>query len=126
MAPVNYKMLNFSRQAKNHFLDPLQGSRRRGKWKTLARLDFRPIFPDSRLPPDSNDINDITFSRQVGGRRPPIRTGLTDLASPVLSSVSTSAAHKVPSPSAGVRRSPGIFLMKRRTAPSFFMPITES
>ena len=41
-------------------------------------------------------------------------------------SVSTTAAHKVPSPSAGERRSPGIFRTNRWIAISFFMPITLS
>ena len=55
-------------------------------------------------------------SYSVGGSRPPSRRGRTDRASPVLSSVSTIAAQSVPSPSAGDRRSPGIFLRKRWTA----------
>jgi hypothetical protein len=93
-----------------------------------------PIFPtgvNHRLQGTSNSYrSDLWDTRcciqSVAGSRPPIRTGRIDRASPVLSSVSISAAHNVPSPSAGVRRSPGIFLMKRSTAPSFFMPITES
>ena len=57
-------------------------------------------------------------SYPAGGSRPPIRIGLTDRASPVLSSVSTRAAHIVGSLSPRAAISPPLEPVPRRRRPS--------
>ena len=58
--------------------------------------------------------------------RPPILTGATFTASPVLSSVSTATPETVASPSAGRMRSTGSLRVKRVKGSSLSMPMTES
>src|SRR5207248_6141335 len=69
----------------------------------LAHIAKSPLL---RRPSDADGIRFLGDSHyaklvSVGDSRPPIRTGRIDRASPVFSSVSTTTAHKVPSPSAG-------------------------
>src|SRR5688572_15002871 len=65
-------------------------------------------------------------SGRTGVNRPPTRTGEIVLARPVWSSVSTKTAHNVAGPAAGVKRPPGILVVKRWSGSAFSIPMTES
>ena len=92
--------------------------------RIVARLAGKPVSPVTGCKVASPLIDHSAGIARAS--RPPTRTGSTRIARPVASSVSTNTPHTVASPSAGARRSPGIFRQNRVTAPSFAMPITLS